>query len=174
MNDGKLECTECHERVMVGYKVDRFVCGDCLERRTPLKRRIAQLEHENAQLEAWKKLVIGEAVRIAERDAPPMLVVKDPGRLPEDFTENMYVPIETYTEMRNLAGNAVGIIKALTSEVQAITREALGRIEVYEGALRNISNACQTGTVQTSVGSSTRDTFNRIARYVSDALLRRR
>lgn len=44
---GKASCDRCGQLVTVGWNTDEhggFTCGDCLEGRTPLKQRIAELE----------------------------------------------------------------------------------------------------------------------------------
>jgi hypothetical protein len=49
-NDGRFPCAECGERVTFAIpRGDRPTCGDCIERRTPLKREIARLR---AQVDA--------------------------------------------------------------------------------------------------------------------------
>jgi hypothetical protein len=51
INDGRTPCVECGERVMFGCPPpDRPICGDCLERRTLLKRQIRELEAKIAEL----------------------------------------------------------------------------------------------------------------------------
>lgn len=63
------------------------------------------------QAEAWKAAVMAEAVRMAERDAPPLIMRPDAGSLS--------VPIETYNEMATLAWRAAGIVKAFSERPEA-------------------------------------------------------
>lgn len=52
---GRATCQACSEWVMVGRDPTKFggvTCGDCAERRTPLKRELATLRAENERLRA--------------------------------------------------------------------------------------------------------------------------
>ena len=60
VNDGKTPCKECGARWCVGGGAAvqaMFTCGDCLEGRTPLKKRIEALEGHRTQ---WRRIALTE------------------------------------------------------------------------------------------------------------------
>lgn len=150
------KCEVCTDRV--AYEGARFcgaVCTAIYEAKD-YKSWIARLhevasEHakaresyalETEQLRAWKEHAINVAARqLALSAMPPLHIHTSHGRMPDDdVREDIFVPIESYNEVKGQANLSFGAVEALRREVEALRTSASTRITQLEEALRFYAN----------------------------------
>lgn len=119
----KDEIRDALERIRQRYNRGEIDIDDLWEMFAREFQHNEMLHRRIEMLEGWKSSVLDTNARRAMLEVlPPLHIHKDPGRLPEDYQEEMFVPIAHYNTAKNEANLALSAVEILQEELRTLRK----------------------------------------------------